>query len=172
MTPDAVREKIGGCPLTRISRRKERPCHHHQFYLRRLCYDATRVEETLGKSVDSIHFDEAWYGYARFNPLYTGRFAMRDGREIPPAPPSLPPVDPQAAGSPLPASWSMSGTAGGRSSIRVQRELMMHSSTRRFTPSWPFSMSRRDDGRVAGGPDHRIDRGGDRFPPDHGPGSP
>jgi arginine/lysine/ornithine decarboxylase len=29
--------------------------------------------------VDSIHFDEAWYGYARFNPLYRERFAMRDG---------------------------------------------------------------------------------------------
>ena len=24
-----------------------------------------------------MHFDEAWYGYARFNPLYEKRFAMR-----------------------------------------------------------------------------------------------
>jgi arginine/lysine/ornithine decarboxylase len=26
--------------------------------------------------VDRIHFDEAWYGYARFNPIYEGRFGM------------------------------------------------------------------------------------------------
>jgi arginine decarboxylase len=41
-----------------------------------LCYDARRVEELLDPSVDRIHFDEAWYAYARFNPLYRDRFAM------------------------------------------------------------------------------------------------
>jgi arginine decarboxylase len=42
-----------------------------------LCYDAKRVQELLDPSVDRIHFDEAWYAYARFNPLYRGRHAMR-----------------------------------------------------------------------------------------------
>jgi arginine decarboxylase len=42
-----------------------------------LCYDARRVEELLDPSVDRIHFDEAWYAYARFNPIYRGRHAMR-----------------------------------------------------------------------------------------------
>lgn len=42
-----------------------------------LCYDVERVEALIGKSVDRLHFDEAWYGYARFNPLYAGRYAMR-----------------------------------------------------------------------------------------------
>jgi arginine decarboxylase len=41
-----------------------------------LCYNVKRVEELLGESVDRLHFDEAWYGYARFNPLYKDRFAM------------------------------------------------------------------------------------------------
>jgi len=41
-----------------------------------LCYDVARVEALLGQSVDRLHFDEAWYGYARFNPLYERRFAM------------------------------------------------------------------------------------------------
>ena len=41
-----------------------------------LCYKATRVLELLGQSVDRIHFDEAWYGYARFNPIYRERFGM------------------------------------------------------------------------------------------------
>jgi arginine/lysine/ornithine decarboxylase len=41
-----------------------------------LCYSARRVEELLDPSVDRIHFDEAWYAYARFNPLYVDRHAM------------------------------------------------------------------------------------------------
>ena len=41
-----------------------------------LCYNARRVEELLDPSVDRIHFDEAWYAYARFNPLYRDRHAM------------------------------------------------------------------------------------------------
>ena len=41
-----------------------------------LCYNVRRVEELLGQSVDRLHFDEAWYGYARFNPLYRDRYAM------------------------------------------------------------------------------------------------
>ena len=41
-----------------------------------LCYSARRVEELLDPTVDRIHFDEAWYAYARFNPLYRDRHAM------------------------------------------------------------------------------------------------
>ena len=41
-----------------------------------LIYDARRVQELLDPSVDRIHFDEAWYAYARFNPIYKGRHAM------------------------------------------------------------------------------------------------
>ncbi|WGS44185.1 arginine decarboxylase [Burkholderia sp. JSH-S8] len=41
-----------------------------------LCYNVARVEDLLGQSVDRLHFDEAWYGYARFNPLYRDRHAM------------------------------------------------------------------------------------------------
>jgi arginine decarboxylase len=42
-----------------------------------MCYDAAEAETRLAKSVDRIHFDEAWYGYARFNPMYRDRHAMR-----------------------------------------------------------------------------------------------
>jgi len=34
------------------------------------------VLEQLGGWVDRVHFDEAWYGYSRFNPIYAGRQAM------------------------------------------------------------------------------------------------
>ena len=42
-----------------------------------LCYNSARVEAILGKSSDRVHMDEAWYGYARFNPMYENHFAMR-----------------------------------------------------------------------------------------------
>src|SRR4030095_8084651 len=42
-----------------------------------MCYNAEEAQKQLAQSVDRIHFDEAWYGYARFNPMYAGRFAMR-----------------------------------------------------------------------------------------------
>jgi arginine decarboxylase len=42
-----------------------------------LCYNAVAVEKLLDESVDRIHWDEAWYGYARFNPIYRNRFGMR-----------------------------------------------------------------------------------------------
>ena len=42
-----------------------------------MCYHAEAAQELLAQSVDQIHFDEAWYAYARFNPMYKGRFAMR-----------------------------------------------------------------------------------------------
>lgn len=40
-------------------------------------YNALKVEKLLEKSSDIIHFDEAWYGYARFNDIYKNHYAMR-----------------------------------------------------------------------------------------------
>lgn len=40
-------------------------------------YNAEKVEKLLEKSSDIIHFDEAWYGYARFNNVYKNHYAMR-----------------------------------------------------------------------------------------------
>lgn len=80
MTPTAIKSKIDACPTSKGLESKK-PVHAiitNSTY-DGLCYHATQVEDLLGKSVDSIHFDEAWYGYARFNPLYRERFAMRDG---------------------------------------------------------------------------------------------
>jgi len=41
-----------------------------------LCYDARAVTRLLGQSVPRIHYDEAWFAYAAFNPLYRDRHAM------------------------------------------------------------------------------------------------
>ncbi len=42
-----------------------------------LCYNAVAVEKLLDGTVDRVHWDEAWYGYARFNPIYRNRYGMR-----------------------------------------------------------------------------------------------
>ncbi|EKZ6372280.1 arginine decarboxylase [Klebsiella aerogenes] len=41
-----------------------------------LIYDVTSLTDMLGETVPRIKFDEAWYAYAAFHPLYQGRFAM------------------------------------------------------------------------------------------------
>ncbi len=41
-----------------------------------LCHDVVRVAEPLGASVPRLHVDEAWFAYARFNPLYARRYGM------------------------------------------------------------------------------------------------
>ncbi|MBS9432690.1 Orn/Lys/Arg decarboxylase N-terminal domain-containing protein [Photorhabdus hainanensis] len=43
-----------------------------------ICYHAEQAQDLLAKSVDQIHFDEAWFAYARFNPMYKHRYSMRD----------------------------------------------------------------------------------------------
>lgn len=41
-----------------------------------ICYNAEEAEKLLEKTTDAIHFDEAWYGYAKFHPIYRKRFGM------------------------------------------------------------------------------------------------
>jgi len=40
-----------------------------------ICYNAEEVEKIM--DLPYLHFDEAWYGYARFNPIYDKYYAMR-----------------------------------------------------------------------------------------------
>ncbi len=55
-----------------------------------LTYLVPRVIDLLDASVDRIHFDEAWYGYARFNPIYKNRHAMYgDPKDYPPDKPTI-----------------------------------------------------------------------------------
>lgn len=49
------------------------------------CYNVNDVAKYLAQSAPRLHFDEAWYAYARFHPLYKNRFAM-DIENIPDQP--------------------------------------------------------------------------------------
>jgi arginine decarboxylase len=78
LRPDAIAKTIAQNPLTKSA------SSPHPVYAvltnctyDGMCYDAAEAEAQLAKSVDRVHFDEAWYGYARFNPMYRDRYAMR-----------------------------------------------------------------------------------------------
>jgi arginine decarboxylase len=78
MDPKAIRSKAQAGALTK-SVAEQKPVYAvitNSTY-DGLCYNAVRAEALLQQSSDRIHFDEAWYGYARFNPMYGDHFAMR-----------------------------------------------------------------------------------------------
>jgi arginine decarboxylase len=78
MEPETLRAKAKASPLTRKAA-SQKPVYSvvTNCTYDGLCYNAVKAQEVLEKSCDRIHFDEAWYGYARFNPMYEGHFAMR-----------------------------------------------------------------------------------------------
>jgi arginine decarboxylase len=78
MKPESIKERIAANPLA-AGAASQRPvyCVVTNCTYDGMCYDSKGAEELLGQSVDRIHLDEAWYGYARFNPMYENRFAIR-----------------------------------------------------------------------------------------------
>lgn len=91
LTNVAIRQAIDANPLTAgLKDRQPKHAIITNSTYDGLCYNVTRVEELLGASVDRLHFDEAWYGYARFNPIYRDRFAMHgDPRDHAPDKPTV-----------------------------------------------------------------------------------
>jgi arginine decarboxylase len=77
LTKEAIKAGIKGNPLATgdIDKRAVYSVVTNSTY-DGLCYNAKRVQALLDPSVDRIHFDEAWYAYARFNPIYRDRHAM------------------------------------------------------------------------------------------------
>src|SRR6476661_6110454 len=78
LDPPAIKRSIEANPLAKNAATK-RPVYAvlTNCTYDGMCYNAAEAETRLARSVDRIHFDEAWYGYARFNPMYRDRYAMR-----------------------------------------------------------------------------------------------
>lgn len=84
---DAVRQLIADSPITgdAVSQDPTYAVVTNCTY-DGLCYRADKVVDQLGPQVPRIHFDEAWFAYAKFHPLYENRFAMgveSDGKTSP-----------------------------------------------------------------------------------------
>jgi arginine decarboxylase len=76
MSARSIREKIDALPFSRHGNERAYAVLTNCTY-DGLCCHAEKAEHELAASSDRIHFDEAWYAYARFNPIYRHRFAMR-----------------------------------------------------------------------------------------------
>ena len=77
LEPDTIRACFDAHPLARdANRRKPKHTVITNSTYDGLLYNVARVIEIGGHAIDRLHFDEAWYAYARFNPLYRNRHAM------------------------------------------------------------------------------------------------
>ncbi len=136
--PAHIRRLVEGSPLAAGSV-SQRPTHAvvTNCTYDGLCYDVNRLASLLAESIPSLHFDEAWYAYAKFHPLYRGRFAMG----IPPDMPGRPTLFAvQSTHKMLPA-FSMASYIHVQPSPRAPMEFdefnesfMMHGTTSPFYP--------------------------------------
>ena len=102
-----------------------------------LCYDVNRVTEELSKSVPRLHFDEAWYAYAKFHQIYRGRFAM----DVPDDMPDRPTIFSVQSTHKMLAAFSMASMVHVKLSPRApldydqfNESFMMHGTTSPFYP--------------------------------------
>ena len=51
-----------------------------------ICYRVAEIMNRLAGSVETLHFDEAWFAYAAFHALYRGRYGMHDHDPLPDPP--------------------------------------------------------------------------------------
>ncbi len=76
-SPESVRELIKRSPFA-AGARSTQPTYAvitNSTY-DGLCYNVDQVVKELRESVGWMHFDEAWYAYAKFHPIYQHRYAM------------------------------------------------------------------------------------------------
>src|ERR1700727_2583843 len=102
-----------------------------------LCYDVNKVVTELSKSVPRIHFDEAWYAYAKFHEIYQGRFAMG----VPDDTPDRPTIFAVQSTHKMLAAFSMASMIHVKLSPRApldydqfNESFMMHGTTSPFYP--------------------------------------
>ena len=87
----ALRERIRTHPLVKDPEAWKKPRPFRVAVVEQCTYDGTihsaeMILRRIGHLCDYILFDEAWAGFMKFHPLYTGRFAMGLGDLGPDAP--------------------------------------------------------------------------------------
>ncbi|OFR12459.1 lysine decarboxylase, partial [Pseudomonas sp. HMSC065H02] len=77
---ESIAAKIAASPLARGREPKVKLAVVTNSTYDGLCYNAELIKQTLGDSVEVLHFDEAWYAYAAFHEFYDGRYGMGTSR--------------------------------------------------------------------------------------------
>ena len=76
----SIENKINSCPLipkeSKNNRVKMSALTNSTYD--GVCYNVPKIKSNLGEKVDNLHFDEAWYAYAAFNPMYKDHFGMAE----------------------------------------------------------------------------------------------
>jgi arginine decarboxylase len=77
-----IRKKIQASPLIRDKRnaRVKMAVVTNSTY-DGICYDVRAIVGKARNWTNVLHFDEAWFGYANFHPVYQGRYAMQGANE-------------------------------------------------------------------------------------------
>jgi arginine decarboxylase len=142
---EAAAARITASPLTEeaVSSRAQYAVFTNSTY-DGLCYDAVTVARAFAASTPRLHFDEAWFAYARFHPLYAGRYGMSVDEESFPGP-DRPTVFATQSTHKLLAALSQSAMVHVRAAERAPVEhhrfnetMMMHGTT---SPLYPMIAS-------------------------------
>lgn len=79
-SPETIKNKIRNSALVPEEKKTETPkmsALTNSTY-DGVCYNVIQIKKELARSVKNLHFDEAWYAYARFHPVYKNHFGMAD----------------------------------------------------------------------------------------------
>jgi arginine decarboxylase len=133
MTAKAVKASIAANPLAKDKAQKAVHAIITNSTYDGLTYLVPRVVDLLDQSVDRIHFDEAWFGYARFNPIYQNRFGMYgDPKDYPKDKPTIFTVTSTHKLLAALSQASLISVRDGRKPVehgRFNEAFMMHAST-------------------------------------------
>src|ERR1700722_16546561 len=137
-SPEAIKELIAKSPFSAgaVSQEATYAAGSNSTY-DGVSYDVNRVVTELAQSVPRIHFDEAWDAYAKFHPMYRGRFAM----DVPDEMPDRPAIFSTQSTHKMLAAFSMASMVHIKLSPRAPLEFdqfneafMMHGTTSPFYP--------------------------------------
>ncbi len=137
----SIQKKIDEHPLVKDKKSRIQMCAITNSTYDGLCYNVLGIKQKLSQRVNNIHFDEAWYAYARFHPVYKDHYGMSE-HELDPA---HPPIFASQSTHKLLAAFSQASMIhirnGGKRKIipeEFNEAYMMHGST---SPNYPMIAS-------------------------------
>ena len=78
-TPQNIQQKINDNALVTDKSQKPKLLVVTNSTYDGVCYNVEKIKDTIEDTVDALHFDEAWTGYAAFHEFYNGHYGMSKG---------------------------------------------------------------------------------------------